>query len=304
MTGSRLSVLADASVFAPFRAFLGRIASGVFRLRPGRRTCFLLVAIAFAFCSIAVRAADEDGLLELWKQHMATTDDHETVIKACREFSAAHAGDPLLPVVRGIEEWHTLRAGKQDEAFVMFEADLALPPSPLNDGARRIAFAWMTRKDREKVAAALQAYYRKEVAYPKALEQIAAHPKLKSAPPPPLNDRFGKPWNYALTGFEKVKGFEKLKGFADQKYSLRSAVLGDLSDLKSAEKLPYAERISAIPQQVIPAPGNLLAVKFNLGKTTAVIGAGTAAGDLHLAFVGTKIIVVCDYTHWKIFPRP
>ena len=261
------------------------------------RTRFLLVVWAVLVCSVAGHAADEDGLLELWKQHMATPDDHDVVIKACRDFSAAHAGDPLLPVVRGFEEWHTLRAGKQDEAFAMFEADLALPPSLVNDGARRIAFAWMTRKDRDKVAAALQVYYRKEVAYPKTLEQVAAHPKLKSAPPP-LNDRFGKPWNYALTGFEK------LKGFADQKYSLRSAVLGDLSDLKSAEKLPYAERISAVPQQVIPAPGNLLAVKFNLGKITSVIGAGTAAGDLYLAFVGEKIIVVCDYTHWKIFPRP
>jgi len=269
-----------------------------------RRMCLLFVVIASVFSGTAARAADEDGLLELWKQHMATPDDHDAAIKACRDFSTAHAGDPLLPVVRGIEEWHTLRAGKHDEAFAMFEADLALPPSPLNDGARRIAFAWMTRKDREKVAAALQAYYRKEIAYPKTLEQIGTNPKLKSVPPPPLNDRFGKPWNYALTGFEKVKGFEKLKGFADQKYSLRSAVLGDLSDIKSAEKLPYAARISAVPQQVIPAPGNLLAVKFNLGKTTSVIGAGTSAGDLHLAFVGTKIIVVCDYTHWKLFLRP
>jgi hypothetical protein len=33
-----------------------------------------------------------------------------------------------------------------------------------------------------------------------------------------------------------------------------------------------------------------------------MIGAG--AGDLHLAFIGAKIIVVCDHTHWKIFPRP
>lgn len=264
----------------------------------------LLVVFAVFLCTIAVRAADEDGLLELWKQHMAAPDDHEAVIKACREFSTAHAGDPLLPVVRGIEEWHTLRAGKQDEAFAMFEADLALPPAPLNDGARRIAFAWMTRKDREKVAAALQAYYRKEIAYPKTLEQIAAHPKLKSGPQPPATDRFGKPWNYTLTGFENVKGFEKVKGFADQKYSLRSAVLGDVSDMKSAVKLPYAARISAVPTQVIPAPGDTLAVKFNLAGKTAVVGGGTASGDLYVAFVGAKIIVVSDFTHWKIFPRP
>ena len=266
--------------------------------RPGKRPRFLLFVWAVLACSVAARAADEDGLLELWKQHMATPDDHNAVLAACREFSKAHAGEPLLTVVRGIEEWHTLRAGKEDEALAMIEADMALPPSQVNDGARRIAFAWMTRKDREKVAAALQSYYRKEIAYPKDLAQLAAHPKLKSGPQPPATDRFGKPWNYILTGFEKVKGF------ADQKYSLRSAVLGDLSDLKSAEKLPYASRISAVPQQVIPSPGNTLAVKFNIGKTTAVVGVGTATGELYVAFVGAKIIVVCDYTHWKIFPRP
>ena len=266
--------------------------------RPGKRPRFLLFVWAVLLCSVAARAADEDGLLELWKQHMATPDDHDAVIAACREFSKAHAGDPLLPVVRGLDEWHTLRSGKEDEALAMIEADMALPPSQVNDGARRIAFAWMTRKDREKVAAALQSYYRKEIAYPKDLAQLAAHPKLKSGPQPPATDRFGKPWNYMLTGFEKVKGF------ADQKYSLRSALLGDVSDLKSAVKLPYASRISVVPQQVIPAPGGTLAVKFSFGKTTAVVGVGTATGELYVAFVGTKIIVVCDYTHWKIFPRP
>jgi hypothetical protein len=267
-------------------------------LRPEKRTRFLLVVWAVLVCGISVRAADEDGLLELWKQHMATPDDHEVVTKACRDFAAAHAGDPLLPVARGFEEWHTLRAGHQREALAMFGEDLAAPAGSVGDGARRLALGWMTRADREQVAAALQAYYRKEIAYPRTLEQLASNPKLKSEPQPPFQDRFGKPWSYSLTGFAK------LKGFADQKYSLQSAVLGDMSDLKTAVKLPYAARISAVPQQVIPAPGNTLAVKFNLAGNTAIVGAGQATGALHVAFVGAKIIVVCDYTHWKIFPRP
>jgi len=267
-------------------------------LRPQKCPRFLLVVWAVLVCGISVRAADEDALLDLWKQHMATPDDHEAVMKACHDFAAAHAGDPLLPVARGFEEWHTLRAGHLPEALQMFEADLTVPAGTVNDGARRLALGWMTRADREQVAAALQAYYRKEIAYPKTLEQLASNPKLKSEPQQPFQDRFGKPWSYSLTGFAK------LKGFADQKYSLQSAVLGDVSDLKTAVKLPYAARISAVPQQVIPAPGNTLAVKFNLAGTTAVVGAGQATGALHVAFVGTKIIVVCDYTHWKIFPRP
>jgi hypothetical protein len=246
---------------------------------------------------VTVRAADEDGLLEIWKQHMATPDDHEAVTKACRDFSAAHAGDPLLPVVRGFEEWHLLRAGRQPEAFKMIEADLAAPAGPVTDGARRLALGWLTRLDREQVVAALRAYHRKEIAYPKTLEQIAAHPKLKSEPKPPSLDRFGKPWSY------QQAGFAKLKGFADQNYSLRSTALGDLSDIKSAVRAPYASRIQAVPVQVVAA-GNVPAVKFNLAGSAAIVGVGQATGDLHVAFVGAKILVVCDYTHWKIFPRP
>ena len=267
-------------------------------LRLERRPGFLLLVWAVLLCSISARAAEEDALLELWKLQMETPDDHEAVITACREFAKAHAGDPLLPVVRGFEAWRTLRAGREPEALKMIEADLAAPAGPVNDGARRLALGWMSRADREQVPPALQAYYRKEAAYPKTLEQLAAHPKLKSQPQPPWRDRFGKPWDYQLTGFAK------LKGFADQKYALRSAVLGDTSELKVVVNLPYASRISAMPQQVIPAPGNTQAVKFNLAGSSAVVGVGQATGDLHVAFVGAKIIVVCDFTHWRILPRP
>jgi hypothetical protein len=261
------------------------------------RSRLLLLVLAVLVCSISAHAADEDGFLELWKQHMATPDDHEAVTKACRDFAAAHAGDPLLPVARGFEEWHMLRAGQQAEAFKMIEADLAAPAGPVTDGGRRLAQGWLTRSDREQVVAALRAYHRKEIAYPKTLEQLAAHPKLKNEPKPPFLDRFGKPWSYQLTGFAK------LKGFADQNYSLRSTALGDLSDIKSAIRVPYASHIKAVPVQVIPA-GNSLAVKFNLSGSAAIVGVGQATGDLHVAFVGAKIVVVCDYTHWKIFPRP
>lgn len=258
---------------------------------------FLVFVLILAVATTA-RAADEDALVTLWKQHMAAPDDHQTVIKACQMFSSSHSNDPLLPVARGIEAWHILRDGRRQEAFTMWEADLRLPPSPLNDCARRLAAGWMTRADRETVAAALQAYYRKEVAYPKELAQIAAHPRLKNEPNIPDKDRFGKPWVYSLTGFDKVKGFD------GQKYSLQSVVLGDISALKTAEKLPYAANILAVPLRVISMPDSTLAVSFNRGTTSALSMIGPGSGDLHLAFIGSKLIVVCDHTHWKILPRP
>lgn len=255
------------------------------------RLGFALLAGALYWCASA-RAADEEAIQDLWKQHLATPDDHEAIFKACREFTEAHVNDPLLPVVRGIETWHRLRAGQKAEALQQMKADLSAPAGPLNEGARRIALGWMTRVDRDQLAAVLQVYYKKQVAYPKGLDQLPAEAK------PLLNDRFGKPWTYRLTGFAKVPGF------TDQKYALQSAALGDTSDFKDAVKLPYASRITAVPVQVVPGPANLPAVKFKVGAGAPVVAVGQSAGELYLAFVGTSVLVVCDYTHWKILPRP
>ena len=142
----------------------------------------------------------------------------------------------------------------------------------------------------------LQSYYKKEVAYPKTIDQALTLLKLPDDAKPPLKDRFGQPWQYALTGFAKVAGF------ADQKYTLQSTALGTTSDFKEALKLPYASRLVAVPVQVMPA-GASQTVKFNMGGgKAAVVGVGQAAGELYLAYVGATLMVVCDYTHWKVIP--
>ncbi len=256
------------------------------------RSRFLLLVWAVCVWSAAARAAEEEAVEAIWKQHLATPDDHEAVLKACRDFAAAHADDPLVPMVRGLEEWHLLRTGRRSDVLKMLAVDLTAPAGPVTGGARLLAQGWLTREDRDQVAAALQAYYRKQVAYPKTLEQLPAESR------PPLSDRFGKLWSYQLTGFAKVPGF------TDQKYVLQSVLLGDTSDFKAALKLPYGTRIAAVPMQVLALPGGAQAVKFNMGKSPAVVGVGQAGGDLFLAFVGARILVVCDYTHWKILPRP
>lgn len=245
-----------------------------------------------------VQAADEDALVALWRQHSTTSEDHETVIAACRVFTQSHPNDPLTVVARGIEAWRTLKAGNREEAFTLYASDLALPPSPLNDCAQRLAKAWMTRFDHEKLESALRTYYRREIAYPKDLSQIASHPRFKDEPKPPETDRFGKPWIYALTSLDKLKGFN------DQRYTLRSVILGDLSDLKTAAALPYGARLVSVPLRVVAMPDNTPAVSFKTGTSTALSLPGPGTGDLHLAFIGYKIIVVCDHTHWKLLPRP
>jgi hypothetical protein len=258
----------------------------------------LAALICVILLAPAARAADEAALLELWQQHIAVPEKHEETITACRSFAAAHPSDPLVPVVQGIEAWHHFSAGRAAEAQRLLEPHLAAPPGPITDAARALARGWITRLDREKVAAALQVHYRKEIAYPKSLEQLASYPKLPPESRPPFADRFGKPWNYRLAGFKTVSGF------GDQKYVLQSQALGDLSDLRSAVKAPYASRIQVTPVQIVTTPDGSLAVKFNTGKGgSAMVAVGRASGDLHVAFVGAQIVVVCDHTHWKVLPK-
>lgn len=259
----------------------------------------VLVALLFAIVLVSsARAANETALLELWQQHTATPEAHEEVISACRSFATANAGDPLLPVVQGIEAWHHLRAGRSADGLRLMEPHLTAPAGPITDAARALARGWFTRFDREKVTGSLQAYYRKAVAFPKTLDQLANDPKLPADARPPGTDRFGKPWNYRLTGFKTVSGF------GDQKYALQSDALSDLSDLKAALKIPYASRIQMTPVQIVPGPGNTVAVKLSGKSGPAIIGVGQGAGALQVAFAGAQIVVLCDHAHWKIFPKP
>ena len=114
----------------------------------------LLFVLTTCLSSFTARAAEEEALMDLWKQHMATPDDHDAVLKACQDFTSAHAGDPLTPVVRGLEEWHRLRAGHRDEALQMIAADITAPQGPVTDGGEHLDAA---QEDARRAAAACPA---------------------------------------------------------------------------------------------------------------------------------------------------
>ena len=122
-----------------------------------RATLITLIAGVCAAAQMSTaRSANEAALLELWTQHLASPDDHEAVLKSCGSFIAANPVDPLIPVVQGIESWHEFRASRTAEGVKLIEPYLTAPPGPVTDSARLLALGWMTRMDREKVAAALQ----------------------------------------------------------------------------------------------------------------------------------------------------
>ena len=245
---------------------------------------------------LPVRAAYEAGLKRLWDRHMAEASDHAAVVEACREFVKTNPADPLVPVARGIEAWRIFQLGKPEEAAAVLKPYLAPGAGTVNAGAAMVARGWFTRLDREKVAEWLQAYYRQEVRYPGSLTEIPAHPRVPKSKHAPLADRFGKPWRYASTGFKGLKGFE------GQRYELTSAVLGDASELAGSLKRPYGSGFDAVPGRVFDRQPPLVVIKRK-GAASAV-PVGKMAGDVYLAFLGEKIVVLCNHSYWKVSARP
>lgn len=244
-------------------------------------------------------AADEAGLMAIWRRHTESPDDHAGTIAACEAFAKARANDPLVPVAQEIRAWHLLKTGQTEEAGRILEGYLTSQSDNIHRGALQVAKGWLTRLDREQVGKSLKFYYRKEVGYPADLGAISRHPKVPREAHPVLQDRFGDPWQYRLTG---IKGLPK---FQDQRYELLSLTLGDQSDLETALNSPYAFNIRHEPAQVWAdrKPPQVLFKKPG-GGAAAALPEGAQSGEFYLAYVGGSMIVVCNHSYWKIFPTP
>lgn len=246
----------------------------------------------------AAFAANETKFLEIWKRHELLPDKHDDIVELCRKFAQDNPGDELLEAVRSMEAWHHLAAGRPAEAWAIYESQRSLDSTPVASAASRVAKGWLSRRDRERVVQALKAYYNQEIRYPGAISEIASNSKIPSDLHPPVTDAFGEPWAYSLSG--------KIPGFEHQKYSLACSELGERSELSPSLTLPYAAHLTATPQAVIPGPGGESMIRFQDSKTNAVamLSEGKSSQQFQLAHVGNRIVVVCDATHWKVFPKP
>lgn len=248
--------------------------------------------------------AQEADLWAAWVRQQKAPLDHAGRVSDCRRFVAANPGDPLIPVLHGMEAWHLLSLERPEEATRVLLPYLSPGQDALRRGAGLLAKAWLTRLDRERVVAALQQYYRREVRYPASLEKIAAHPGIPESMRPPDTDRWGAAWQYRLVGFTGVPGF------LDQRYELESPHFPHTSDLAAALAMPYAAQLRLAPVRVSLDSRGKSVVKFTPdsspaeGEAVTVLSVGNEAGGLYLAFVGDHLVVVCDRLHWKVFRKP
>jgi hypothetical protein len=237
---------------------------------------------------------NERGLWKIWETSTNAVDATATVVTACQDFRAKSPRDPLGVVVAGLEAWHLLRTGNTNAAVALFESMMSVPEpaTALQAAGAEMARSWLTRLDREKVRLALKTIYAKEIAFPVTLEPVKT---LKGPRRPPLQDRWGRSWEYRRES--------AIQGLSAQQYILESTQLGSRSDLAQALALPYAGGISLAPVRRLPASADTIEFVTLAGKSAVLQAGGTQEGTT-IAYVGQNLLVMADGNHWRVVLSP
>ncbi len=274
--------------------------------------CWLILLAAVSVPVVGL-ASNERAFWDLWQLHLQNQTAHDKVIAACESFVKANPYDSLIPVAEGFQVWHLLKLERRDEAVALMEKHLQPRTGTLNQAAASLARAWLSRMDYDQVQIALKQYYLKEVGYPATLDAIAQDPRIPPELHPPLKDRWRKPWSYELVGFSRLPGFE------NQKYSLGCIQLEKDPSLEAALARPYVDQIEYMPTSIETTRSNSKIVVFSKivkespeGATSASgaasrprkIRVGSRVGSLYVAYLGDRIVIVCDRAHWAVFHRP
>jgi hypothetical protein len=290
------------------------------RRATGRLTtgCGLGMLAIVSLCAGAATGAlaaepNDRGLWQLWYQHATNAPDHEALLAACRTFADPKVFNPLAPVAHSLAAWDLLRLDRKADAVALLTAQLSTTDTPLKNGAANLAKAWLTRMDRERLRAGLQFYYRREVRYPRSLNDLFTYAPLPKDASLPPTDRWGASWRYALTGFKSMPGL------MDQHYDLSCARLEKRSDLAAALAIPYASRVRVKPTRMLSTvPGGEVVEMILLsdapqpadadpqkpaGKTIA-IGINSTAEGMTLVYVSKLILILHDSDHWTVLPHP
>jgi len=263
-------------------------------------------------CAVTATATDERAIWELWQIHEAAPDDHKAGIAACQTFREAHPDNPFMVVANTIGSWHLLKLDRADLAVPLLEPYIKKTSDKFERGAQVVCAAWLMRIDMQRVQQALQFYYRREIAYPKTLDELAAYKALPEKMAFPMKDRRGNSWNYSLVGYSSMPDL------LNQKYSLSSGRLGKNYDLKKALATPYGSQIRIRPTGVTSMVRGRKQTEIEIEDTTRqsaegretqekrtiMVNTGIRTKEALLAYSGKHIFLVCDSYHWKAFLKP
>jgi hypothetical protein len=254
-----------------------------------------LFLLAFAAPALADKP-DETALQNLWATQQKDPGNHAALIQDATAFEQSFPASPLIPIARGLAAWHLLESGDFDGARQLLEKMAGAGPDPIASIGAEMARRWLTRLDREQVAAALQKVYANDLEYPETLAAVSELPRESR---PPMTDRWGAPWFYTPTAFKKLQIGDR------QTFILESTKLGETSDLKTALALPYGAGFTFKPAKVMPSIGGKSVITFQdaTGKTDT-LSEGSAGNDLGFAYLGETLLILSTGDYWSFQPPP
>ncbi|MFO7937883.1 MAG: hypothetical protein R6V06_09805 [Kiritimatiellia bacterium] len=253
----------------------------------------VLIAVAIN-CRAQSSRHDERGLWKIWVAGANSAFMAPDVARDCQQFKTENPTDSLAVVAAGIEAWNYLKAGKTEAAVEVFNSMLLEKGrgKGLQKAGDRMARSWLSRLDREKVAAGLKKLYLRNIEFPASLDSLQS---LKNMPVPPLTDRWGKPWEYSRKS--------TIKGMASQRYKLESSVLGSRSVLEKALKVSYGKEIDLRPVRVLPNVRDTIEFKTASGRVV-LRRVEDGVNRINLDYLGEYIIVLSDGSHWSVMAKP
>ncbi|MEI7437494.1 MAG: hypothetical protein WCL16_11895 [bacterium] len=255
------------------------------------------------FCAIlpglaAASEADDRMLATFFEKRAACSNDYAAVIAICNKVTNSMPDSLYLPVIRGVQAWHELAAGKTNQAVATLQSMLSGGVDPIALSANTMACRWLTRLDREKVRQALTAYYAAHVAFPVSLEFMQKLPENRR---PAIVDRWNQAWQYRLVTFER------LPGLSDQRYELQSRELQAASDYKKILAIPYGTPFSIIPTRVISRFEKQSVVEFQCLGTPPrkdMLSEGAHSGDLFFVRLAGQFTLLSNGDRWELVALP
>lgn len=244
------------------------------------------------------RAATADGALwSLWQRHLAVT-NHAAMAAACADFATEPRHGALAPVAYVFAGWHLLRGGHLTNAVEVLTALAARGDTPVRQGCAEIARTWLTRVDAAVLKDALHRHYLRAVAFPKKLTDLRTEGRQDAIR---YKDRWGRDWTYRLVGFQS------LPGLRNQKYSLRSPVLGDDTALAPALARPYAATIDLRPVRHVSGGAGHATWEFDgpaAESRKVLLTVGAASGDTRFLYAGEAVLVLANREYCNVYLRP
>ena len=254
------------------------------------------LALAAAAASNAAPPSPEAAVVALVQRHAEQLGEGDLAAAAatCRAAISSGAMGRFSPVAESLLGADILAAGQTDDAAKALSKLLiqdSVNADPVSRAADTHARRWLSRIDREKVVAALKAYYADHVEYPSTLE-----PFRQLRPAPPLRDRWGDPWAY------KLANFKLLKGVKAQRYTLESRSMARGSDLRRALESRPA---SALPKDWTVARGGgdsvSVIVTTPSGERTVIREGSAHAGIRFVALAGQHALFSSG-DNWFVAP--